>query len=44
MIRNQEQKIVDEVIASRRSIRAFLADPVAREDIEALLEIAARAP
>ncbi|HEV2608842.1 MAG TPA: nitroreductase [Noviherbaspirillum sp.] len=44
MISTSEQKIVDAAIASRRSIRAFLPTPVAREDIEALLEVAARAP
>lgn len=31
-------------IAGRRSIRAFRPDPVAREDVERLLDIAARAP
>ncbi len=36
--------IVDEAIASRRSIRAFLPTPVPREDIEAILATAARAP
>ncbi len=44
MIRTNEQKIVDEVIASRRSTRAFLPTPVAQDDIEAILEVAARAP
>lgn len=44
MIHTSEQKIVDDVIASRRSIRAFLPTPVAREDIEAILQVAARAP
>ncbi len=44
MINTPEQKIVDAAIASRRSIRAFLPTPVAREDIEALLDVAARAP
>ena len=44
MIHTQEQKIVDEVIASRRSIRAFLPTPVAQEDIEAILQVASRAP
>lgn len=44
MIRNQEQQIVDEVIASRRSIRAFLPTPVAQDDIEAILQVASRAP
>ena len=44
MIENNEQKIVDAAITSRRSLRAFLPIPVAREDIEAILEVAARAP
>lgn len=44
MIETTEQKIVDAAITSRRSIRAFLPTPVAREDVEAILEVAARAP
>ncbi|HYC43739.1 MAG TPA: nitroreductase [Noviherbaspirillum sp.] len=44
MIESNEQKIVDAAITSRRSIRAFLPTPVAREDIEAILEVASRAP
>ncbi|HJV73282.1 MAG TPA: nitroreductase [Noviherbaspirillum sp.] len=44
MINTPEQKIVDEAITSRRSIRAYLSKPVAREDIEAILEVASRAP
>ncbi len=44
MIENNEQKTVDAAITSRRSLRAFLPVPVAREDIEAILEVAARAP
>jgi nitroreductase len=44
MIESNEQKVVDAAITSRRSIRAFLSTPVAREDIEAILEVAARAP
>ena len=44
MISNQQQETVDAAITSRRSIRAFLPDPVAREDIDAILEVAARAP
>ncbi len=44
MISTPEQKIVDEAITSRRSIRAFLPTPVTREDIEALLRVASRAP
>ena len=38
------QEIVDEAIRSRRSIRAFLPTPVPRAEIEALLQVAARAP
>jgi len=44
MIVTQEQAAVDAAITSRRSIRAFLDQPVAREDLEAILEVAARAP
>ena len=44
MISTPEQKIVDEVIASRRSIRAFLPAQVAKEDIEAMLKVASCAP
>ena len=44
MISSTEQQIVDEAIMSRRSIRAFLPTPVARDDIEKILEVAARAP
>jgi len=44
MISSQQQKDVDAAITSRRSIRAFLPAPVAREDVEAILEVAARAP
>jgi nitroreductase len=44
MISNQQQETVDAAITSRHSIRAFLPDPVAREDIERILEVAARAP
>ncbi|CAB3653285.1 Nitrobenzene nitroreductase [Paraburkholderia sediminicola] len=35
---------VDAALISRRSIRAFLPTPVARADIEAILEAASRAP
>ena len=35
---------VDAAITSRRSVRAFLPRPVPRSEIEALLEVAARAP
>lgn len=44
MIFNQQQQTVDDAIASRRSIRAFLPTQVAREDIEAILDVSARAP
>jgi nitroreductase len=44
MITSQQQQAVDAAITSRRSIRAYLPTPVAREDIEAILEVAARAP
>jgi nitroreductase len=44
MIINTEQEVVDQVIRARRSMRAFLDAPVAREDIGAILEVAARAP
>ena len=40
----REQEIVDAAIMSRRSVRAFLPKPVDRQDIEAILEVAARAP
>ena len=39
-----QSAIVDDAIVSRRSIRAFLPTPVAREEIEAILETASRAP
>jgi len=44
MISNEQQRAVDAAIKSRRSIRAYLPTPVAREDVEAILEVAARAP
>lgn len=44
MITSAQQQAVDAAITSRRSIRAFLPTPVAREDIEAILEVASRAP
>jgi nitroreductase len=44
MIQTTEQQSVDAAITSRRSIRAFLPQQVAREDIEAILQVAARAP
>lgn len=39
-----DRHTVDGAIASRRSIRAFLPTPVAREDVDAILSVAARAP
>lgn len=39
-----QQQAVDQAISSRRSIRAFLPTPVPRADIEALLNVASRAP
>jgi nitroreductase len=44
MIDPNVQKTVDAAITSRRSIRAFLPTPVVREDIEAILDVSARAP
>jgi nitroreductase len=36
--------VVDEAIASRRSVRRFLPTPVPQETVEAILDVAARAP
>lgn len=44
MISTPEQQAVDAAITSRRSLRAFLPTPVAREDIEQILQVAGRAP
>jgi nitroreductase len=44
MISSPQQEAVDAAITSRRSVRAFLDKPVEREDIEKILEVAARAP
>jgi nitroreductase len=44
MISSPQQEAVDAAITSRRSIRAYLDKPVEREDIERILEVAARAP
>jgi nitroreductase len=41
---NYEPNSVDEAITSRRSVRAFLPKPVPRDEIEKILEVAARAP
>ncbi len=35
---------VDEAITGRRSVRAFLSDPVSRKSIEHILSVASRAP
>jgi nitroreductase len=40
----ESQAAVDAAITSRRSIRRFLPTPVPRETIEAILQVAARAP
>ncbi|MFP3891623.1 nitroreductase [uncultured Ralstonia sp.] len=39
-----EVERIDRAITSRRSIRAFLPTPIARADIEAILDVARRAP
>jgi nitroreductase len=44
MISSPQQEAVDAAITSRRSIRAYLPMPVEREDIQKILEVAARAP
>ncbi len=44
MIQTPQQQHVDDAIVSRRSIRAFLPDPIARDEIEKILDVAARAP
>ena len=44
MISTTEQEAVDAAITSRRSIRAFLPQAVAREDVAQILQVAARAP
>lgn len=44
MISSPQQDAVDAAITSRRSIRAYLPKQVEREDIEKILEVAARAP
>jgi nitroreductase len=44
MIETPAQRYVDEVILTRRSIRAYKSTAVAREDIQKILELAARAP
>ena len=41
---NEQQKWVDAAITSRHSIRAYRGDPVPHDEIERILEVAARAP
>ena len=38
------QRAVEEVIAQRRSVRAFLPTPVSLDEVESLLQLAARSP
>ena len=44
MISTPEQQAVDAAITSRRSIRAYLPQAVAREDVTEILRVAGRAP
>ncbi|WP_347557218.1 nitroreductase [Robbsia sp. KACC 23696] len=44
MLPHLPQNDVDAALLSRRSVRAFLSKPVAREDIECILAAASRAP
>lgn len=44
MMQSQEQQAVDAAITTRRSIRAFLPQPIPRADVEEILQVAARAP
>lgn len=44
MISTSEQQAVDAAITSRRSIRAYLPQPVVHEDIAEILRVAGRAP
>jgi len=41
---SEATSVVDAALVTRRSIRAFLPTPVPRADIEAILEVASRAP
>jgi nitroreductase len=41
---DSDVRIADEALTSRRSVRAFLPEPVPRADIEAILDVASRAP
>lgn len=42
--RSDRAAVVDDAITSRRSIRAFLPTPIPRDEIEAILSVASRAP
>lgn len=44
MTTQSNHRIVDKAIATRRSVRAFLPDPVPQSEVAAILEVAARAP
>lgn len=44
MIQTIQQQHVDEAITSRKSVRAFLPDPIERAEIEQILAVASRAP
>ncbi len=44
MMSSPEQQAVDAAITSRRSIRAYLPQAVARADLEQILQVAGRAP
>jgi nitroreductase len=44
MTSTARQQAVDDAITSRRSIRAYLEQPVARDDIAHILQVAGRAP
>ena len=40
----EQAAIVDAAITTRRSLRAFLPDPIPRQTIEEILAVASRAP
>jgi nitroreductase len=44
MSHNTTQQLIDEIIVSRRSIRAFLPNVVEPDEIKKILEVASRAP
>ena len=41
---NERVEAIEEAIAGRRSVRAFKPDPVPRDLVERILNVAARAP